>query len=437
MQVQAARRFAPFARAALAILTLTAAASAWSQTAPQATPEALQRRLEQLANELSAVKAELEALKRQQTSSPAAAPTVPPPSPIAAAPSAPAEPSTVITSYGEINLNRPRDGRNAQADLRRLVLGFQHRFDERTKLVTEIEVEHAVASAGDAGEVAIEQAYVERQLSPTWGLRAGLFLVPLGMLNENHEPTAYYGVERNFVETAIIPTTWREGGVQFVGAFDNGMTVQLGASTGFDLSKWDASSGDGRESPLGAIHQEMQQARSRDVSLFGAVNWRGVPGLLLGAGVFSGGASQGQAATSSRVTLWDVHARWTPGAWDLSALYARGSISNTASFNQSLVGNPTLVPASFDGAYLQAAYRLWSGNDMALSPFVRWERLNTARRYADLGPGLTPDAGAAERVFTLGANWQITPGVVVKADAQKFRSNRELDRVNLGLGWAF
>lgn len=178
--------------------------------------------------------------------------------------------------------------------------------------------------------------------------------------------------------------------------------MQLGALTGFDLNKWDATSTEGTESPLGAIHQEMQLARSRDLSVFGAVNWRGVPGLTLGGGVFTGGATHGQTSEKSRVTLWDLHARWTPGAWDLSALYARGSISNTASFNQALVGNPTLVPSSFDGSYLQAAYKLWSRGDMAFSPFARWERFNTARSYADIGAGLTPSAAAAERVYPWG-----------------------------------
>ncbi len=427
---------------ALALGTLLCASPAWAQSATPATAEALQRRLEQLASELSAVKAELEAMKKKQ----AEAAVVPPAPPVAATAMAPsatastatsAEPSTVITSYGEINVNRPRESKNAQADMRRFVLGYQHRFDDRTKVVTELEVEHAIASADDAGEVEVEQAYVERQLTPEWSLRAGLFLIPMGLLNENHEPTAYFGVERNFVETAIIPTTWREGGVQFVGAFGNGLTVQLGASTGFDLNKWDATGTEGRESPLGAIHQELQLARSKDLSLFAAANWRGIPGLTLGGGVFTGGATHGQTSEKSRVTVWDLHARWTPGAWDLSALYARGSISNTASFNLPLVGSQTLVPSSFDGAYVQAAYKLWSHGDMALSPFARWERFNTARGYAELGPGLTPSAAEAERVYTLGANFQVTQGIVVKADVQKFRSNRELDRLNLGLGWSF
>ena len=230
--------------------------------------------------------------RRHRAAAPAAAP------PVAAAqgPGLSAEPATVLTSYGEINYNRPtRDSKNTVADLRRFVLGYQHRFDEKTKVVTELEVEHAVSSADDPGEVEVEQAYVERQLAPNFAVRAGLFLMPAGLLNENHEPTAFYGVERNFVETAIIPSTWREGGIQIVGNFDNGLTAQAGITTGFDLTKWDATSTEGAESPLGSIHQELALAKARDLSVFGALNWRGVPGLLVGGSLFTGGATHGQA----------------------------------------------------------------------------------------------------------------------------------------------
>ncbi len=423
---------------------------------PTATPGAseaeLARRLDALAAELARVRAELAELQRQRGAAPvatapaatAAAASAPPAPVFAAAPEAQArgpglgvEPATVLTSYGEIVYSRPRDSGNTVADLRRFVLGYQHRFDEKTKVVIELEVEHAVSSADDPGEVEIEQAYLERQLTPRWSARAGLFLIPAGLLNENHEPTAYYGVERNFVETAIIPSTWREGGLQLVGAFDNGVTAQLGLVTGFDLAKWDATSGEGAESPLGAIHQELALARARDLSVFGALNWRGVPGLLLGGSIFTGGASQGQVPTSSRVTLWDLHARYQPGAWDLSGVYSRGTISNTAAFNAPWVGGATLVPKSFDGWYVQAAYRLWSNADYSLAPFVRWEQFNTARSFADLGTGLTPPGGPTRRVATLGANFNIGSGIVLKADLQRFRDNRDADRIDLGLGWSF
>ena len=425
----------------LAAGLVLATSGAFAQTA---TETELARKLDQLATELAAVKAQL-AQMQQQRAAPAQAPAaaVTPPAAPAAAPlamssAAAAGPATVITSYAEINYNRPtRASEKAQADLRRFVLGYQHRFNDKTKVVTELEVEHSVTSASDPGEVAIEQAYVEHQISPNLAVRAGLFLMPAGLLNENHEPSSFYGVERNFVETAIIPSTWREGGVQLVGTFDNGLTVQGGLSTSFDLTKWDAASGEGKESPLASIHQELAFAKSHDLALFGAANWRGIPGLLLGGSLFTGQATQAQAVAKARITLWDVHARWTPGRWDLSTLYSRGTISNSAALNAALVGNPTLIPKSFDGFYVQGAYKVWRHEDYALSPFVRWERFNTARSYADLGPGLTPDAARSERVVTLGANFQVTPGIVVKADYQRFRENTDLNRVNLGLGWSF
>ena len=432
-----AHRLLQRSRTALAASLLLAGSSAFAQTATEAE---LARKLDQLAAELATVKAQLAQLQQQR----AAAPQDPAPAaPVVAAapataPAGRAEPATVLTSYGEINYNRPtKASENAQADLRRFVLGYQHRFDAKTKVVTELEVEHSVSSSGDPGEVAIEQAYVEHQIHPNWSLRGGLFLMPVGLLNETHEPTAFYGVERNFVETAIIPTTWREGGVQFVGNLDNGLTLQGGISTGFDLTKWDATSTEGAESPLGAIHQELALAKARDLSVFGALNWRGLPGLLVGGSLFTGGATHGQAAASARVTLWDLHARWTPGRWDLAALYGRGSISNTAALNAALVGNPTLIPKSFDGWYAQAAYKLWSRDDYALAPFARLEQFNTAKSFADLGPGLTPTAAPTEQVVTLGANLQIAQGIVVKADVQRFRENKDANRFNLGLGWSF
>ena len=421
----------------LTLLTASLALAAGAAQAQTATEADLARRLDLLATELTAVKAQLAQLQQAQAAAalaPAPPPVVQPATPAAAA----AGPATVITSYGELNYNRPTArGRDAQADVRRFVLGVQHRFDDKTKLVTELEVEHAVTSASDAGEVAVEQAYVERQITPSLALRAGLFLMPVGLLNENHEPTAFYGVERNFVETAIIPSTWREGGVQWVGTLDNGLTLQGGLSTSFNLGKWDAESGAGKASPLGSVHQELALAKSHDLASFGAVNWRGVPGLLLGGSLFTGQATQGQVADKARITLWDLHARWTPGRWDLSALYTRATVSNTAALNATLVGKPTLIPKSFDGRYVQGAYRLWASGDHVLSPFLRWEQFNTASSYADLGPGLTPEAARGERVLTLGANLQVAQGVVVKADYQRFRESSDLNRVNLGLGWSF
>lgn len=149
------------------------------------------KRLDQLAAELEKVKAELAANRqkadaveqRQQAAAPTAtaapaapaapagpatasvAPTapsakpvpVPAPAPAPAVPTAvvtspaspagstypdiqaPEAPRTVFSAYGEINYNRPtRNASGAQLDVRRTVLGVEHRFDERTKVITEL-----------------------------------------------------------------------------------------------------------------------------------------------------------------------------------------------------------------------------------------------------------------------------------------------------------
>jgi uncharacterized small protein (DUF1192 family) len=422
---------------ALAILAAIAA----TPSLAMASEAELMQRIEKLAAELEKVKAELAATKQktdtvEQRQEALAANQAP------ATVGNPAGPQTVISSYGEIHFNRPvHDASKSQADAARAVIGIEHRFDDKTKMVGEFEWEHAVTSKDDSGETEVEQLYMEREFSNGLRAKAGLFLIPAGLLNTNHEPTAFYGVERNFVETAIIPSTWREAGVGLSSTLDNGLSWDVGLTTGFDLTKWDFSaSSEAPTSPLGSIHQEGQLAKSRNLSAHGALNWRGIPGLLLGGSIFTGKAGHataGFAANDARVTLWDLHGRYTPGRWDLSALYARGTISNTGALNLANAGNPTPVPSSFQGWYAQAAYQLWKSGDYTLAPFARYEQFNTAKTYASVPAGLGVAIRPDQKVATVGANFKIGEGIVMKADYQKFRENRALDRLNLGFGYAF
>lgn len=422
-------------------------------------------RFERLAAELDSLKAELRAVKAQAAataSTVAAAPTAAA-APAAAAP-APnlsnasmvspafygpglASGQTTLFGYGEINYNSyRRDSSRNQADIRRAVLGVVHQASDKTRIVSELEVEHAVASADDSGEVEIEQLYVEHQLNDNVGVKGGLFLIPMGLLNLNHEPTAFYGVERNFVETAIIPSTWREVGLSAFGVSDAGLRWDTGITTGFNLGKWNA--GEGMDSPLAAVHQEGQKAKAHDLSWYGALSWRGTPGLEVGGGLFTGkaGHNNKEAAPSrlpllngARVSLADVHARWTPGKWDLSALYSRGRISNTGDYNlaTTLDGSANAIPKTFFGWYTQAAYKLWEGGEYSLSPFGRYERFNTAAGYEAMPAGLGIDNARDEKVKTVGANLRVGQHVVLKADVQRFTENKAMDRFNLGLGYLF
>jgi len=444
-----------FARAALA-LALGIALS----PAARADETALKSEIDALRAEVAALQASVRQMQAGQTPAPVTAPpatAATPPSAAAPAVSTPAIAAappianddaltgTTLWGYGELNYNRPTgDAGATQADLRRAVIGFGHSFDESTRVYGEFEWEHAVASADDQGETEVEQLFVEHSLAANYGVRAGLMLIPLGLLNEHHEPANYYGVERNFVETAIIPTTWREGGVAMYGTTDSGFSWSAGVGTGPDLGKWDPASDEGRESPLGSIHQELQLAKAHDLSGFGALNWQGIPGLLVGGGVFAGKIGQDTPdfpADAAQLVLTEAHVRWQPGPFDLSALYTRGTISDTQALNLTYLGQPTPVPKAFWGGYAQGAWRAVEWGRSSLVPFVRYEEFNTGAEYAQQPPGLGTAALPTERVWTAGANYYLNPNVVFKVDYQHFNYDDEAlgygNRFDLGLGYQF
>lgn len=454
-------------------LTLALLAGLAATSPAQADEESLRQEVAALRAEMTALKAQVaqmqgnaQVAQSAQTSQTAAAPANP------YAPSAPprsagvaangnalasnaeaAKPgsgipvndTTRLWGYGELNYNHPT-GRSSdtQADVRRAVLGFSHAFDEDTHVYGELEWEHAVVSADDAGESEVEQLYVEHQLSAAVAIRAGLTLIPLGFLNEHHEPTNYYGVERNFVETAIIPSTWREGGISALGSTDFGLSWNVGVSTSQDINKWDPTDPESRASPLGAIHQELQLAKAHDPAFYAAANYQGIVGLTVGGGFFTSKIGQGQTtslAQDSRLTIGEVHARWQPGPFDLSALYSRGRITDTKDINLTFLGNPYPIPKSFWGGYVQGAWRVWESGDSSLSPFVRYESFNTASSFETQPLGLGVPNGKTENVWTVGMNYYLTPAVVFKADYQHFNITDDVlgygNRFDLGVGYQF
>jgi len=346
----------------------------------------------------------------------------------------PPAPPTTLFGYGEFNYNRFRDAnRTSRADLRRFVLGVGHSFNERLSYLSEVEVEHAVVAKQDEGEIEIEQAYLNYQASDALNVKAGLFLIPLGILNETHEPPTYFGVERNEVETRVIPTTWRELGVGVHGALATRLRYDVGLTTGFNSGKLDDPS-----VGIRSAHQEGQLADAHDLSLYGALNYR-TPGWLVGGGVFTGNTGQNGQATpllkgvDARLTLWDVHARYTGGRWDLQALYAAGTLGDAEQLTAAL---GIAAPKSLKGWYGQAAYHLWRRGDLDFAPFVRIERFEI-RQQEDPAADLFQDPANLEHVRTIGFNFYVHPQVVVKADVQHYSADRSRDRLNVGLGYMF
>ena len=353
--------------------------------------------------------------------------------------------TTTLGGYGEINYNSrtitdtATADSNHRMDLRRFVIFLGHKYSEDLRFYSELELEHAVASNTDQGEVEIEQAFIDYQLGDSVSLKTGLFLIPLGILNETHEPPTYYGVERNFVETLIIPSTWREGGLGLYGEIAPGLHLDVGLTTGFDAGKIDNPN-----TGIASAHQELQLANTNDLSSYAALNYLGLPGLRLGGGIFTGHTGQNGASNpllkgvAARLTLWDLHGQYRKGDLELQAVYARGTLGDADKVSAALISataDPTLIaPKAFYGWYGQVAYHVWKKNDKDLAPFIRYEHYNTQQEVA---AGYTANPLNDETVTTAGANFTIHPQVVFKVDYQAFKTDREKNRFDLGVGYMF
>jgi hypothetical protein len=301
--------------ALMIVVAVSSAGAAAADPEPLATApasvETLQQKVETMSKQLEELKAQLKQLQ-QQSGGPATPPVagqaagaqeptqakVPEPTQAKAEPSqqAPAEQpapaglsrwdKVSLWGYGEIYYTHPtKDASQTTADLARAVFGIGYQFNENTRFNSEFEWEHAVASATDAGESEVEQFYVDHTINTWASFQAGLFLIPAGLLNEHHEPTNFYGVQRNFVETLIIPTTWREGGVAFKANSSNGFTGTVGITTGLNFSKWEFNPeapfytnafdlGFGGVAPMQATHQELSVANAQHLSGFASLNYK-------------------------------------------------------------------------------------------------------------------------------------------------------------------
>ncbi|NJW55099.1 porin, partial [Salinimicrobium oceani] len=131
-----------------------------------------------------------------------------------------------LGAYGEITYNQP-EGDNGELDVQRLVMLLGYQFTDEVQFFTEIEFEHVE-------EVYVEQAFVNYNFARNINFRAGLMLVPMGIINEYHEPTTFNGVERPAIAGSIIPTTWREIGLGLTGRINSAnLTYQAYVFNGF------------------------------------------------------------------------------------------------------------------------------------------------------------------------------------------------------------
>lgn len=349
-----------------------------------------------------------------------------------------ARPGVSIGGYGEALFLDPSgrlddgspSGEVATADLLRAVLYFGYKFDDHFLFNSEIEYEHAVAADGAGGEVAVEFAYVDYKAGPRLGARGGLLLVPVGFLNELHEPPIFFGAQRPEVERFIIPTTWRELGL---GVYGDAGSVSWKAYlvTGLDAAGFTAAEGirEGR--------QEGSEAIAEDLALTVRADWTPTPGLLLGASGFAGDSAQASAGVDrARVVQWDAHAEWNWKGVHLRGLFVRTRLDDAAEVGV-LTGEA--VGSQMNGYYGEVAYNVLTlkhSTGQEVSPFFRYEAYDT---QASMPSGTPADPGNDRSVRAWGLRYRPIPNIAIKADYldRGDSADTAVDGFQLALGWLF
>lgn len=320
---------------------------------------------------------------------------------------------TQIGGYGEIHYNNKENGKTDELDAHRFVMYLSHDFTDQVHFFSEVELEHAVASSEDSGEVELEQAYVQWDYADRQNAKFGQYLVPIGILNETHEPPTFYGVERNRVEARIIPTTWREDGILLGGEIAPGLHYDIGAHSGL---KTDAMGEDAFD--IAESRQEGAHAAAEDLAYTGRLKYTGLPGLELAvAANYETDMTQGltPGADKARGLLYETHGIYQAGPFGLRALYAHWQIDGDQA--------KALGRDEQNGWYLEPSWRF----TQKLGVFARYSEWDTAAGGHD-------DTNVDEVSF--GLNYWLVENVVLKADWVS-QHKGDGDGLNLGLGWNF
>lgn len=328
-----------------------------------------------------------------------------------------ADTATTIGGYGELHYNNVDSdaGDSDEIDFHRFVLFFGHEFSDQVRFYSELELEHSFAGEDGPGEVELEQAYVDFALTDSLTARTGLFLLPLGILNETHEPPTFYGVERNDVENIILPATWWEAGAALNGHFGNGLSWDLAAHSGLAMP---TQGGDAFRVRSG--RQKVAEADASDPAFTARIRYSGYPGLELAASYqYQSDPSQLPGDGLDSGQLFTAHAVYQRDWFGLRAVYASWHFSGAA------------VEAADaddqDGWYVEPSFRVSD----------RW---GFYARYEDLDAARDQDKFSQNEI---GLNYWPVDGVVFKLD---YRS-REFDlpalavsdfnAFDVGFGYAF
>ncbi len=333
---------------------------------------------------------------------------------------------TTIGGYGELHYNNTENDDNNsekdEVDFHRFVLFFGHQFTDNIRFFSELEVEHSLAGDGKPGEVELEQAWIEFDLNDQHRVRAGLDILPIGIINPTHEPETFFGVERNNIESRIIPATWWEAGIGLNGEVAPGWNYDVVLHSGLSTPTTGGSA-----FTIRSGRKKVAEAPADDGAVTGRLRYTGIPGLEVGVSAqYQQDITQGVLDIDA--TLFEAHVDYRRGGWGFRALAARWDLDD---------GAPVTGPAALGndeqyGFYLEPSYRFPAPGGLPgeAGIFARYSQW-------DLAAGTS---GSEQEQFDAGLNYWPTERVVFKFDVQQqfgeLRGN-DNDGFNLGVGYSF
>ena len=322
-------------------------------------------------------------------------------------------------------------GTTDQLDFVRAVLYVGYKFNERWLFNSELEFEHA--STDESGSTSVEFAYLEYQQNEALNARGGLLLLPMGLINEQHEPTTFLSAKRPGVETVILPTTWRENGAGLLG--------ELGD---FDYKAYVVNGFDGAGFTAGGLRggrQKGSAALAEDVAVVGRLDWNGVPGLTLGASGYQGDSAQDLSGVDLDTTIYEAHLDWNWRGLCLRALVAEAELDDVAALNGALgLAGAASVGEQLEGYYVELGYDVLGAlrpeSGQSLSPFVRYEAYDT---QAEVPAGFASNPANDVEITTVGLAYEPHHQIVIKLDYMDADNGAGSgqDQINIAMGYVF
>jgi len=346
-----------------------------------------------------------------------------------------------IGGYGEGNYSAKvgdKGSSNDSADMERMVLYAGYKFTDKILFNSELEFEHATTGEGSEskGEVSVEFASLDFFMDTRANARAGLVLMPMGLINRTHEPLFYFGNHRPEVEQRIIPSTWREMGAGLFGAITPSLTYTAYVVNGLDASKFTSDGiSEGRGGGSNAKAENFGYVARLDYDP--AV----LPGVTVGGSAYVGNSGQNQVFAGQKANaftqLYETHVQWKYRSLEFRTLGSWGFIDDAAILSAA---NGTTIGSQNYGWYSEIGYDilplLWENTPQYLAPFFRYERLNTMSKVPN---GYTVDLSKDWEIFQVGLQYKPIPNVVIKADYRNYVAKQGLlpDDFNLGFGFIF